>query len=67
MSTFLPGDKVTFKDPSDVPHRALEWKIHRIWDPHCGGLRADLRRPDDTRKRGYDACSAQLSELEKVT
>lgn len=63
--TFLPGDKVTFKEPGDVPHRAFEWRIVCVWDTHCGGRRAYLRRPDKKRLRGVDRCAAQLSELEK--
>ena len=63
---FTIGDKVIFRDPDDVPHRALEWKISSIWNPHCEGLRAELRRPDKTKRRGFDACSAQLNELERV-
>lgn len=66
MSAFLPGDWVRFKDPGDVTHRTLEWKIVRIWDTNCEGLRAYLSRPDKTKRRGVDRCAAQLDELERA-
>jgi len=66
LSTFIRGDKVIFKDPEDVKHRAYTWKIVDIWDTNVSGLRAYLSRPDDTKKFGLDRCAAQLTELERV-
>jgi hypothetical protein len=66
VSAFVPGDKVVFKEPGDIPHRALEWVIVEVWDTNSSGLRAYLKRKDESKKRGVDRCAAQLDELERV-
>jgi hypothetical protein len=44
----------------------LEWTIIGIWDTNCEGLRADLSRPDETKKLKIDRISAQLTELKRI-
>ena len=44
----------------------LQWTITKIWDTNCDGLRAELSRPDPSKKLKVDRGSAQLTELKRI-